>query len=69
MKSSIARPGNIPLEATMSTKQAPYRQRQMINGSTKVVTLIVKTVMYDNEADFELANGTLVHTKKVEGLL
>ena len=31
----------------------------MIGGCTKVVALIVKTVMYNNEAYFELVNGTL----------
>ena len=60
LKSSVVRPGNIILETTTGTQRAPYRQRQMIDGSVKVVTSIVKTITCDNEAYFESANGTLV---------
>ena len=60
LKSTVAQPGNIILDATTGKKRAPYGKRQITDGSAKLVTSIVKTVMYDDEAYFELANGTLL---------
>ena len=60
LKSTVAQPGNIILDATNEKKRAPYGQRQITDGAAKLVTSVVKTVMYDNEAYFELASGTLV---------
>ena len=60
LKSSVARPGNVILEAATGKKRAPYGRRQVTDGCAKLVTSIVKTVMYDDEPYFELANGTLL---------